>query len=93
MKWGSEVYEQDPEYMLPPNLSEIKRVMDNMDLTPKDHIILYDADADQKQVMRLYWALKYWNFTKVSIIRGGLALWEKENRPLADTRIAKQDKN
>ena len=92
MKWGSEVYEQDPEYMLPPNLSEIKRVIDKMGLTQEDHIVLYDADADQKQVMRLYWAFKYWNFPKVSIIKGGLALWEKENRPLADTRIADKNK-
>jgi 3-mercaptopyruvate sulfurtransferase SseA len=93
MKWGLEVYGQDPEYMLPPNLSETKRVIDTMGLTPKDHIVLYDGDDNMQQVMRLYWALKFWNFPKVSVIKGGLALWEKENRPLADPRIAKQNIN
>jgi 3-mercaptopyruvate sulfurtransferase SseA len=90
MKWGAEVYDQDTEYRLPPNLSETKRVLNEMGLTPKDHIVLYDDDANLEQVMRLYWAFKYWNFPKVSIIQGGWALWEKENRPLADTRIANQ---
>jgi 3-mercaptopyruvate sulfurtransferase SseA len=64
-----------------------------MGLTPKDHIVLYDGDANLQQVMRLYWAFKYWNFPKVSVIKGGLALWEKENRPLHDARVASQDKN
>jgi len=92
MKWGTEVYNQDLEYMLPPNLSETKRIIDNMGLTPTDHIVLYDGDANMQQVMRMYWAFKYWNFPKVSIIKGGLALWEKENRPIADTRIADKNK-
>ena len=92
MKWGMEVYDQDSEYRLPPNLSETKRVLNTMGLTPKDHIVLYDSDANLQQVMRLYWAFKYWNFPKVSVIKGGLALWEKENRPLHDARVASQDK-
>jgi 3-mercaptopyruvate sulfurtransferase SseA len=92
MKWGTEVYDQDSEYRLPPNLSETKRVLDMMGLTPKDHIVLYDDDANMQQVMRMYWALKYWNFPKVSVIKGGWALWEKEDRPLADLRIAKEKK-
>ncbi len=83
MQWGQEVYSQGEEFMLPPNLVETKRVFTKMGLTPADHIVLYDGDAGMDQVMRLYWALKYWNFQKVSIIEGGLALWAKENRPLA----------
>ena len=94
MKWGMEVYAQDSEYMLPPNLSETRRVLDTMGLTPKDHIVLYDGEANLQQVMRLYWAFKYWNFPKVSVIKGGLALWNKEKRPLEhDARVASQDKN
>jgi len=45
-------------------------------LTPKAHVVLYDGDANNRPVMRLYWALKNLNFQKVSIIKEGLALWE-----------------
>lgn len=83
MQWGQEIYNQIEGAMLPPNLSETKRILNKMGLTPKDHIVLYDGDAGMDKVMRLYWVLKYWNFQKVSIIEGGLALWAKENRPLA----------
>jgi len=93
MKWGDEVFAQDAEYMLPPNLSETKRIINTMSLKPGDHVVLYDGEADNRQVMRMYWALKYWNFPKVSIIKGGLALWEKENRPVVDERIANKNKD
>jgi 3-mercaptopyruvate sulfurtransferase SseA len=93
MKWGDEVFAQDAEYMLPPNLSETKRIINTMGLIPGDHIVLYDGEADNRQVMRMYWALKYWNFPKVSIIKGGLALWEKENRPVVDSRLANKNEN
>ena len=83
MQWGKEVFSQGKEFMLPPNLMETKRVFAKMGLTPKDHIVLYDGEAGMDKVKRLYWALKYWNFPRVSIIEGGLDLWAKENRPLA----------
>ena len=83
MQWGDEVYSQGQEFMLPPNLSETKRIFTKMGLSPKDHVVLYDGGGSMDKVMRLYWALKYWNFPRVSIIEGGLALWAKENRPLA----------
>ena len=80
MQWGHEVHSQGKNPMLPLNLSEAKRIFSKMGLQPNDHLVLYDGDAGMEQVMRLYWALKFWNFQKVSIIEGGLALWEKENR-------------
>ena len=80
MQWGDEVHSQGEEFLLPPNLSEIKRILDNMGLTPKDHIVLYDADIKKNNVTRMYWALKFWNFSKISIMEGGLARWQAENR-------------
>ena len=80
MQWGKEVYSQGEEFILPPNLSEIKRILDKMGLKPKDHIVLYDSDNQKKTVTRIYWALKFWNFSKVSVMEGGLARWQAENR-------------
>jgi 3-mercaptopyruvate sulfurtransferase SseA len=82
MKWGDEVFAQEEDYLLPPNLPETKRLINKMGIVPEDHIVLYDGEAGLRHVMRIYWVLKYWNFPKVSIMVGGLALWEKENRPL-----------
>ena len=94
MKWGDEVYAQDADYMLPPNLSETKRVINKMGIMPKDHIVLYDGETGLRHVMRIYWALKYWNYSKVSVMEGGLALWQQENRPLIhDIAIANHNEN
>jgi thiosulfate/3-mercaptopyruvate sulfurtransferase len=82
MKWGEEVFAQYADYMKPPNLSETKRVISKMGIEREDHIVLYDSETGLRNITRLYWALKYWNFPKVSIMDGGLALWQKENRPL-----------
>lgn len=82
MQWGDEVLAQDENYMLPPNLAETRRVIRRMGLSPKDHIVLYEADVDMKKAMRMYWVLKFWNFPRVSIMDGGVALWQRENRNL-----------
>jgi thiosulfate/3-mercaptopyruvate sulfurtransferase len=49
-------------------------------LKPKDHIVLYDSDMKKHNVTRVYWALKFWNFSKVSIMEGGFARWQAENK-------------
>ncbi|MBW2522389.1 MAG: hypothetical protein JRD64_06760 [Deltaproteobacteria bacterium] len=82
MQWGEEVISQDENHMLPPNLAETKRVIRRMGLSPKDHIVLYEADVGMNKAMRVYWVLKFWNFPKVSIMDGGLARWQRENRSL-----------
>ena len=82
MQWGDEILAQDENHMLPPNLAETKRIIRKMGLSPKDHIVLYEADIGMKKAMRVYWVLKFWNFPRVSIMDGGLALWQKENRSL-----------
>jgi thiosulfate/3-mercaptopyruvate sulfurtransferase len=82
LKWGEDVFAEYADYTLPLNLSETKRVINKMGIEPEDHIVLYDSEAGLRNIIRLYWALKYWNFKNVSIMEGGLALWQEENRPL-----------
>lgn len=92
MKSSTEVYAQGTDYGLPPNLSETKRVIKKMGLEPEDHIVLYGGSINMRHAIRTYWALKYWNFPKVSIMNGGFALWQRENRPVIhDTTIASQE--
>lgn len=91
MKWGDEVFAQNSDNMLPPNLTETKRVIREMGITQEDHIVLYDGEAGLRHVIRIYWALKYWNFPKVSIMKGGFSLWQQENRPVIyDAAMAHQ---
>ena len=91
MQWGEEVNSQGEEFLLPPNLSEVKRILDKMGINNKDHIVLYDSDIKRNNVTRLYWALKFWNFPKVSIMEGGLARWQAENRNVIfETSVAYQ---
>ena len=79
VKWGSEVFAPETDHMVL-GLAEIERVMSKMGITPDDHVVLYDGDGKPHHVMRVYWTLKYWHFPKVSVIDGGIALWQKEKR-------------
>lgn len=81
IKWGSEVFAPETDHMVL-GLAEIERVMGKMGVTPADRIVLYDGDGKPHHVMRVYWTLKYWNFPKVSVMDGGIALWRKEKRPV-----------
>ena len=81
VKWGSEIFAPESDHMVL-GLAEIERVMSKMGITPDDHVVLYDGDGKPHHVMRVYWTLKYWHFSKVSVMDGGIALWEKEKRPV-----------
>ena len=87
IKWGSEVFAPETDHMVL-GLAEIERVMGKMGITPNDHIVLYDGDGKPHHVMRVYWTLKYWHFSKVSVMDGGIALWQKEKRPVT-TEVTK----
>ena len=82
VKWGSEVFAPETDHMVL-GLAEIERVMSKMGITPDDHIVLYDGDGKPHHVMRVYWTLKYWHFSKVSVMDGGIALWQKEKRAIS----------
>ena len=79
--WGSEVFAPETDHMVL-GLAEIERVMSKMGVTQDSHIVLYDGDSKPHHVMRVYWTLKYWHFQKVSVMDGGIALWQKEKRPV-----------
>ena len=83
IKWGSEVFGPETDHMVL-GLSEIERVIGKMGVTPDDHVVLYDGfdKPHAHYVTRVYWTLKYWNFTKVSIMNGGIIHWKKEGRPV-----------
>jgi thiosulfate/3-mercaptopyruvate sulfurtransferase len=81
IKWGSEVFAPETDHMVL-GLAEIERVVGKMGVTPNDHIVLYDGDGKPHHVMRVYWTLKYWHFPQISVMEGGIALWQKEKRPV-----------
>ncbi|NOR26619.1 MAG: hypothetical protein GQ542_19955, partial [Desulforhopalus sp.] len=81
IKWSSEVFSPATDHMVL-GLAEIERVIGKMGVTPNDHIVLYGGDVKSHYVTRVYWTLKYWNFPKVSLMDGDLALWKKEKRPV-----------
>jgi len=83
IKWGSEVFAPETDHMVL-GLSEIERVIGKMGVTPDDHIVIYDGfdKPHAHYVARVYWTLKYWHFSKVSIMDGGIITWKKEGRPV-----------
>jgi thiosulfate/3-mercaptopyruvate sulfurtransferase len=85
IKWGSEVFAPETDHMVL-GLAEIERVMSKMGVAQDSHIVLYDGDGKPHHVTRVYWTLKYWHFPKVSVMDGGIGLWQKEKRPVTTDR-------
>ncbi len=81
MKWGRDTFDPTTDHMVL-NLNQMERIMGKLAAPPSARIVLYDGDGKVHHLARVYWTLKFWNYENVSIMDGGKALWQKENRPL-----------
>jgi len=64
-------------HMLPKPIP-YEKAMEELGLTHKDHLILYDRSGQFVASARVWWTLKTYGHEKVSILVGGLGQWEKE---------------
>ena len=92
MQWGRDTFDPTTDHMVP-SLDQMERIMTKLAAPPDAHIVLYDGDGAPHSVARVYWTLKFWNYENVSIMDGGKALWQKEERPRATgrTTVARLD--
>lgn len=64
---------------------ELAALLAHAGIDAEKHLVLYtgmDSPADLKNVTRLFWALEYLSYERVSILDGGLAAWKAQKRPL-----------
>lgn len=66
-------------------LPEVLRIAARHGVDPSRHVVVYAEDHgpdDLKHATRLFWALEYAGFPRVSVLDGGFARWRAENRPV-----------
>ena len=87
MQWGSEIFNPNTDHMVLSHV-QLERIMAGKAAPPEAHIVLYDGDGNHHHVTRVYWTLKYWNYDNVSIMDGGKALWQRQERSLSAKPVA-----
>ncbi|KAI8993256.1 Rhodanese-like domain-containing protein [Pilobolus umbonatus] len=70
----------DLPHMLP-SPQQFADAVGKMGITEKDHVVVYDS-VGVFSACRVYWTFKAFNHTSVSVLNGGLPLWEKEKYPI-----------
>lgn len=69
-----------PEMLVP--REELEQVLGRRSVTREMRVVIYD-DIGGIQATRLFWALDYLDHPLVSVLDGGLALWQREGRPIS----------
>ncbi|KAJ3118954.1 hypothetical protein HDU96_005191 [Phlyctochytrium bullatum] len=84
---------RDPLSTLPtilPLENEFAAHMDRLNITEKDHVILYDSTGIMTSP-RVWWMFKAMGHKNVSVLDGGLRKWVRETRPLDLTELNVDD--
>lgn len=58
--------------------------LESCGLQPQDHVVVYDADSGAFAA-RLWWLLRAVGHTRVSVLDGGFAAWQREGKPVSTT--------
>jgi len=77
--WSSDLPHMNPKPI------PYEKCMEEIGLTHKDHIVLYDRSGQFVASARTWWTMKTYGHHKVSILNGGLQAWEKERYQVETT--------
>ncbi len=61
--------------------TQIEKLFSNLGINTNDNLILYDDNGGCDSA-RLWWVLKYYNFTNVKLLNGGISSWVNEKHPI-----------
>lgn len=67
--------------MLAP-IEAVEQTLGQRGIRRQMHVVIYD-DIGGVPATRLFWALDYLGQSKISVLQGGLKLWQKERRPIS----------
>jgi 3-mercaptopyruvate sulfurtransferase SseA len=71
-------------------LDQLCRVVGEAGIDPKKHVVVYsDMASPEKRTdaTRLFWALQYVGFSRVSVLDGGIGKWRTEGRAVATDKV------
>ncbi len=65
----------------PPNKEKFEGMMNRLGINNGDHVVLYGAKGQSVFTLGAFWLMQYFGHDNVSFLNGGLAKWNRENRP------------
>ncbi|HBH60239.1 MAG TPA: sulfurtransferase [Nitrospiraceae bacterium] len=65
----------------PPDKVQFEGMMNRLGISNNDHVVLYGVDGESVFTLGAFWLMEYFGHKNVSYLNGGLAKWNKENRP------------
>ncbi len=65
----------------PPDKVQFEGMMNRLGINNNDHVVLYGPDGESVFTLGALWLMEYFGHKNVSYLNGGLAKWNKENRP------------
>jgi len=77
--WSSDLPHMNPKPI------PYEKCMEEIGLTHKDYIVLYDRSGQFVASARTWWTMKTYGHHKVSILIGGIGAWEKERYQVETT--------
>lgn len=83
LDWTQDIVDTDddvPAQLAPPE--KIARVLGEAGIGDDSRIIVYDSHPASQFATRLWWALRTYGHTKVQVLNGGWAKWNREGRPV-----------
>lgn len=71
-------------------LDQLHRIVGEAGVDPKKHVVVYsDMASPEKRTnaTRLFWALQYMGFPRISVLDGGIGKWKSEGRAMATGKV------
>lgn len=84
--WSSDIVDHDDPVeaqVAPPAV--FAAAMERAGIGDQHLVVAYDAHPTAQFATRLWWALNYYGHTRVVVLNGGWAKWNREGRPVTQT--------
>ena len=84
LDWTRDIVDLDDPVeaqVAPPDV--FKQAMERVGIGDQHLVVAYDTHPASQFATRLWWALTYYGHANVAVLNGGLAKWNREQRPLS----------
>jgi thiosulfate/3-mercaptopyruvate sulfurtransferase len=84
--WSADIV--DPDDAVEAQIAPPERfaaAMERLGIGDEHLVVAYDAHPASQFATRLWWALNYYGHTRVAVLNGGFAKWQREGRPVDTT--------
>ncbi|MEV6603629.1 sulfurtransferase [Kutzneria sp. NPDC051319] len=83
LDWTKDIVDPDDEIAVQVATAEqFTAAMERAGIGDEHLVVAYDTHPASTFATRLWWALRYYGHTRVAVLNGGFAKWQRENRPV-----------